>query len=236
MPPSDTPTPSADERPADDQSKPMPGSENQRISVRLAALAPAAAQAGISATVQAIDVPDPQAPTTFRVTLQQARRGFLAVLRSSQTLPLVVTLPPGCPLPLAVGDQVRLRVLQSVASFHPRIGTEVRIDGRTVLLEGDDDFLSDLGDLQVTHGPCTDAGTARNGIAPRQAGLVRLSTAGGVGYSDERWRLRVLDLPGERVIFAGSWVGFGQGMLPADASPQIHVTLVRHRRAKAESP
>ena len=236
MPPSDTSPPAANKRPADDRSELVPASENQRISVRLAAVAPATAQAGLSVTVQAIDVPDPQAPTTFRVTLQEERRGWRAVLRSSQTLPLVVTLPPGCPLPLAVGDQVRLRVLQSVASFHPRFGTEVRLDGRTVLLEGDDDFLTDLGDLQITHGPCTDPGTAKDGIAPRQAGLVRVSTDGVTGYSDERWRLRRLDLPEERVVFAGSWVGFGDGMLPADASPQIHVVLVRHRVAKAVSP
>lgn len=219
-------------RPDDDRSTPWPAaaaaaqaSSASPIAVRLLAQAPAGADRGLSRIVAAIQAPDPAAPTIWRVTLTE-KPGWRARLGLG-TLPLAVTLPPGCPLPVQVGDTVLLRVLQTVTGIHPRTGAEVRVNGRTVLVEGDDDFLRDLGDLQITQGPCTDPGSARDRMAPRQRGLVRIQTQGHVGYSDHRRNLRALDTGRERLIFIGSWTGYGPGLLPPDASPQIWVALVR---------
>ena len=227
------PAPQPAPRPADDRSvavtaaSPTQGDDSlPPIGVRLLAAAPSGAERGLLRTVAAIDTPDAALPTTFRVTLA-ARTGLRARLGLAPTLPLLVRLPAGAALPLQVGDEVVVRVLQAVAGIHPRTGAEVRLRGRTVLLEGDDAFLDDLGDVQVTRGPCTDPGSSRDGSAPRQRGLVRVATQGVAGYSDQRRQLRALQMPGERLLFVGSWTGYGPGRLLPDSSPQIWAALAR---------
>jgi hypothetical protein len=227
-------SPKPTQRPADDRSLPCddlrPAAETGSgppIAVRLAARAPSGAERGLARTVQAIEPPTQQAQATWRVTLAEASGWRARLGLGAGTLPLLVTLPPGLPLPLRVGDRVLLRVLQAVTGIHPRAGAEVRIHGRTVLLEGDDDFLRDLGELEITHGPCTDPGTSSHGAAPRQRGLIRIAAGGLAGYSDHRRQLRALEADGERLIFTGSWTGYGPGPLPPDASPQLWVALAR---------
>lgn len=197
------------------------------IAVRLAAAAPAGCDVGLARRVSAVEVPDASAPTTWRVMLEAT--GWRAALGLAKALPLVVTLPRGFALPLAVGDEVMLRALQAVAGIHPRRCVELRVAGRAVLVDGDDEFLRGLAGVEVSKGPCTDLGESRNGMAPRQAGMVRVEVAGVAGYSDDAQRPRGLDTPDGRVLFAGVWSGFGAGPLPPGASPQVRLTFARLR-------
>ncbi len=213
-------------RPDDDRSVEVERVDGP-ISVRLASPMPTGAAEGVALRVTAVEVPDAHASTTWRVTLSPS--GWRAMLGLAKPVAVIVSLPRGFALPLAVGDEVTLRALQAVAGNHPRRCVEVRAAGRTVLLDGDGDFLRGLADVAVRAGPCIDMGTSRGGAAPRMRGMMRVEVSGAAGYSDDAQRPRSLETSTGTALFAGEWTRYGSGNLPPGAAGNERVTLARLR-------
>lgn len=220
----EAPVKPATTRPADDRSAAIERVDGA-LSVRLACRLSSESVEGVALRVAKVEAPDEKAPTTWRVSL--APTGWRAMLGLAKPVALAVSLPRGFTPPLAEGADVTLRALQTVAGNHPRVCVEVRVGTRTVLFDGDDDFLAGLADVTYARGPQTLADTPRGAMAPRLEGLAHITVEGVHGYSAERSEARTLDTPSGRMIFAGSWVAYGTGSLSPGSAPRDHLAFAR---------
>jgi hypothetical protein len=216
----------ASSRPEDDRSAAIERVDGA-LSVRLACALPSESVEGVALRVAKVEAPDEKAPTTWRVSL--APTGWRAMLGLAKPVALAVSLPRGFTPPLAEGDEVTLRARQTVVGIHPRVCVEVRVGAKTVLFDGDDDFLAGLTDVTYARGPQSAANTPSGGMAPRLEGLARITVEGVQGYSAERSEARTLDTRSGRLIFAGSWVSYGQGNLSPGSSPRDRLAFARVR-------
>lgn len=182
------------------------------IAVRVAVRLPRGARRGLACEVAEVSEEIPE--RRWRVTLAWRRW-----LLGRHALPLIVTLPRGVALPLAVGDAVVLRAETSVAGIHPRRSVEVRRDGVAVLVDAVDERLDDLAGIAVTTAPPA----------------VRVEVDGATAECESLEVPTVVETRTGRVHFIGRAVPAGDlGAPPADASSERRLALVRQQAVRGD--